>query len=253
VKKIGSIAWVTVRDALRQKLAVNLLLFALLLIIASITISELTFGEQYRIIADLTLTAASLFGTLIAVFLGAGLVAGDIQRKTVYPILAKPVSRAEYLIGRYLGLVATLTLNLLMMGVATVGVLALYRNGFGFLSTAPVVAAFSGLAIQLAMVGALSVLFSSFTNATLASIVTLGLVVAGQFSGAALPYWRERPVARALSLVIPDLPAVDFKVEVVYEELIAPGRLALSAGYGLLYAAFMVALACAIFARRDLR
>jgi hypothetical protein len=139
------------------------------------------------------------------------------------------------------------------MAAASVAVLGVYRSGFGFLATAPVAAAFAGLALQLAMVAAIAVFFSAFTNSTLAAIFTLGLTLAGQFSSAAIPFWRGRPVARALSLVVPNLPSLDFKVEVVYETAIAPGRLWLALAYGLLYVALVIALACGVFSRRDLR
>jgi Cu-processing system permease protein len=253
VKKIAAIAWLTVRDALRQKLAVNLLLFALLIIAASVILSELTFGEQYRIIADLTLSAAAIFGTLIAVFLGAGLVAGDIQRKTLYPIIAKPVSRTQYLLGRYAGLVTTLTLNLAVMAATSVVVLGIYRGNVGFLTRGSILVAFAGLAIQFAMVAAIAVLFSSFTNTTLAAIFTLALTAAGHLSAAAFTFWRDVPLARAVTFLLPNLQALDFKVEVVYEELVAPGRFALGATYGLLYAAVALALASVVLSRRDLR
>jgi len=130
VTNVLTLAWVTVREALRQKLAVNLLVFAVALVSASFIISTLTFGEQYRVIVNIGLTAMEVFGTLIAVFLGAGLVAGDVQRRTVYPIVAKPVSRAQYVVGRYAGLVATTTLNLAVMAVFFVAVLAFYLGGF---------------------------------------------------------------------------------------------------------------------------
>ncbi len=251
--KIPAIAWVTVRDALRQKLAVNLLVFALLLIAGSIVISELTFGEQYRIIADLALTSAGVFGTLIAVFLGAGLVAGDVQRRTLYPVLAKPVSRTEYLLGRYAGLVATLTLNLLVMAVSTFAVVALHRGSLGFLATTPMVAAFVALAVQLAVIGAVAVLFSSVTNSTLAAIFTLALVAAGHLSRDAIPYLRQRAGGRVVAMFVPNLDALDYKVQVVYEQALAPGPFALTLAYGVLYAALALAVAAAVFSRRDLR
>jgi ABC-type transport system involved in multi-copper enzyme maturation permease subunit len=251
--KIAAIAWVTVRDALRQKLAVNLLLFALLLILASFTISTLTFGEQYRIIADLALSSAQLFGTLIAVFLGAGLVAGEIQRRTLYPVLAKPVSRVQYLVGRYAGLLATLWLNLAVMALVSVGVLALYLGELAFLWTTPFAAAFAGLAAQLAVVASIAILFSSFTNATLAAIFGLALAVAGHFSREVFLYWRDIPFLRAIGLVLPNLGALDYKVAVVYKDALPAGQLGLSLLYAALYAAVALALASAVFARRDLR
>jgi ABC-type transport system involved in multi-copper enzyme maturation permease subunit len=253
VKKIAAIAAVTVRDALRQKLAVNLLVFALLVITASIVLSQLTFGEQYRIISDLALTSAAIFGTLIAVFVGAGLVAGDIQRRTLYPIIAKPVSRTEYLLGRYAGLLTTLTLNLLVMTVTTIAVIGFYRGGLGFVVSTPILLAFLTLAAQLAMIGAIALLLSSVTSTTLASICTLAVAVAGHFSRDAMPFWRASAVGRVAALLIPNLAALDYKVAVVYEDAVRGAEVALRLGYAALYVATALALASAIFSRRDLR
>jgi Cu-processing system permease protein len=241
------------RDALRQKLALNLAVFTLALIAASHALAKLTFGEQYRIIADLALTSASVFGTLIAVFLGANLIAGEVQRRTLYPILAKPVSRTHYLLGRYGGLLATLTLNLLVMALSTVAVLAVCRDGFGFLASTPVVLAFVALAEQFAIVAGIALVFSTFTNATLAAIATLAITVAGHLSRDALPFLRERFAGRVLSHVIPNLAALDFKVEVVYERAIPAAQAGLRLGYGALYAGVLFALASVVFWRRDLR
>jgi Cu-processing system permease protein len=253
VRKVLLLAWVTVREALRQKLAVNLLLFALLLIAGSLTISELTYGEQFRIITDLALTSAQLFGTLIAVFLGATLVAGDVQRRTLYPIIAKPVARWQYLLGRYLGLLLTLTLNLVVMGVATLISLAVYRRGFGFLASTPLLSAFVGIAGQLAVVGAISVFFSSITNATLASMFTLALATAGHFSRDIFVFYKGQGAVRAIAYVIPNLASLDYKLQVVYETPV-PGRwLGLALLYATLYTTCVLSIAAAVFARRDFR
>jgi Cu-processing system permease protein len=250
---VFAIAIVTLRDALRQKLAVNLLLFALVVIAASTTLSKLTFGEQYRIIADLALSAAALFGTLIAVFLGAGLVAGDVQRRSVYPVLAKPVSRTEYVLGRYAGLAATLLLNLAVMAATTCAALAVYRGSLSFLQSAPLLPAFAGIGIQLLVVSAVAVLFSCFTNATLAAMMTLALTAAGHFTREALPFWQASTAGRLASYVVPNLAALDLKVEVVYERAVAGGAVAAAFAGGLLYAAVCLSLASAIFSARDLR
>jgi ABC-type transport system involved in multi-copper enzyme maturation permease subunit len=251
--KVLSIAWITLREALRQKLAVNLLLFALLVIVASIVVSELTFGEQYRIIADLCLSSAQLFGTLIAVFLGAGLVAGDVQRRSLYQVIAKPVARWQYVLGRYLGLVLTLWLNLAVMGLTTLVVLGVYTRGLGFLATAPLPAALLGLAAQFAMVGAIAILFSSFTNTTLAAIFTLSLAASGYFARELFTYWRGMPILRAVGLALPNLAALDLKVALVYQEPVAGGPFALSLAYAALYVAVTLSVAAAVFGRRDLR
>ncbi len=256
--KIIAIASVTIREALRQKLAVNLLVFGLALVAASLTISNLTFGEQYRIIANMGLSAMEVFGTLIVTFLGAGLVARDVERKTVYPIITKPVSRGQYVLGRYLGLLATATLNLLVMAVVFLLVLGLYLHGPGFLLDTPVLAVLLATAIQFAMVGAVATLFSTFSTPTLAAIFTLSAVVAGHLSSDLVRYWSTRgTLAGALGkiayVVVPNLEALNLKDAMVYKDLVPTSFYVTGVGYGILYAAGVAALAAVVFSRRDLR
>ena len=258
MRKVFAIAGITVREALRQKLAVNLLVFALALVVASFTISTLTFGEQYRIIVDVGLSAMELFGTLIAAFLGAGLIARDVERRTVYPIIAKPVSRAAYVVGRYLGLVATTSLNLLVMAVVFTSVLAFYLRGVGFLHDSPYLAVLASLAVRFAVVGAIAAFFSCFTTATLSAIFTLSLVVAGLLSSDLVRYWAQQgPVARAVGraafVLVPNMEVLNLKEAMVYKDALPLSFAMTGLGYGLLYAAAVVAFATAIFSRRDLR
>jgi Cu-processing system permease protein len=252
---VATVAWVTVREALRQKLAVNLLVFAVALVSASFLISQLTFGEQYRVIVNIGLSAMEIFGTLIAVFLGAGLVAGDVQRRTLYPVIAKPVSRAQYVAGRYAGLVTTTTLNLAVMAAVLAAVLAFYLRGFGFLRAAPFAGTIGAIALQLAMIAALAVLFSTFTTPTLSAIFTLSLVVAGHVASDLVRYWSKQGAAwmgKALYVLVPNLEALNFKEAMVYKDALPAGT-AMAFVYGALYAAGVVALAAAVFSRRDLR
>ena len=255
---VYTLAWVTFREALRRKLAVNLLVFALALVSASLILSSLTFGEQYRIIVDIALTAMEVFGTLIAAFLGAALVAGDVERRTVYAIVAKPVSRAQYVIGRYAGLVLTTTLNLAVMAVVFAGVLAFYLRGFGFLGSTPFFSTLLAIAVQLAMIAAVAVLFSTFTTATLAAIFALSLVVAGHLASDLVRYWAIQgsglgTMGKALYLLVPNLEALNFKEAMVYKDALGAGRLLPSLAYGVLYSVGVTAVAAAIFTRRDLR
>jgi ABC-type transport system involved in multi-copper enzyme maturation permease subunit len=257
VNKVAAIAWVAVREAVRQKLAVNLLVFALALLAASITISSLTFGEQYRIIVDLGLSAMEIFGTLIAVFLGAGLVAREVERKSLYPVLAKPTSRAQYVAGRYLGLVVTSTGNLIVMATVFAIVLATYLRGFGFVRDTPFFAVIASLALRFAMIAAIATLFSCFTTTTLAAIFTLSCVVAGHLSSDLVRYWsRQGTIGSALGkvayLVVPNFEALNFKEAMVYKEPLSAAAVTAFA-YGVLYAGAVLLLAIAIFARRDLR
>jgi ABC-type transport system involved in multi-copper enzyme maturation permease subunit len=258
VNKILAIVAVTIREALRQKLAVNLLIFALALVVASLVLSQLTFGEQYRIIVNMALSAMEIFGTLIAVFLGAGVIARDVERRTVYPIVAKPVSRAGYVIGRYLGLLATLILNLGVMSLVFVGTVAIYLGGFAFVLETPLLATLGAMAIQFAMISALAVFFSAFTTPTLSAIFTLSLVVAGHVATDLVRYWAKiggvmEGVGKAIYVFLPNLEALDLKETMVYRDPLPPGFLLTGVAYGLLYAAAITAFAAAVFGRRDLR
>ncbi len=258
MSRIAAIAAVTVQEAFRRKLAVNLLVFAVALVSASFLISTLTFGEQYRIIADIGLSAMEIFGTLIAVFLGSALIAGDVERRTVYPVVAKPVSRATYVVGRYVGLVTTTTLNLAVMAVFFVGVLAFYLRGLGFLGDTPLLATLCATALQLAMIAAVAVFFSTFSTATLSAIFTLALVVAGHLASDLVRYWSTKgavagAIGKALYLVVPNLEALNFKEAMVYKDALPFAPTAAAFAYGLLYASGVVAFAAAIFTRRDLR
>lgn len=258
MRKIAAIAQVTVREALRQRLAVNLLVFALALVVASLTVSALTFGEQYRIIVDLALSAMEIFGTLIATFLGAGLIARDVERRSVYPIITKSVSRSRYVFGRYAGLLATVTLNLLVMALVFAVVLAVYTGGVAFLWDTPLLAVLASMVVRFAMVAAVATFFSAFSTATLSAIFTLSLVVAGHLASDLIRYWAKQGVwagraGAALYAVVPNLEALNLKEAMVYKDAI-PASFALTGlAYGATYAAAVVALAAAVFSRRDLR
>jgi ABC-type transport system involved in multi-copper enzyme maturation permease subunit len=258
VRIVSTLALVTVREALRRKLAVNLLVFAVALVTASVIISTHTFGEQYRVIVSIALSAMEIFGTLIAAFLGASLVAGDVERRTVFPIVAKPVSRPQYVIGRYLGLVATTTLNLAVMAIVFVAVLAYYTKGLGFVAQTPIAATLAALALQFAMIAAVAVFFSSFTSATLAAIFTLSLVVAGHVASDLVRFWANEGAlagwaGKALYVVVPNLEALNLKEAMIYKDVLPAGATAMALAYGVLYCTGVVALASAVFTRRDLR
>src|SRR6195256_4273594 len=115
-KRIASIAHNTLREAVRDRVLYNLVLFVLLLTGAAVFIGELSGGQERKIIVDLGLSAMLLFGVFIAIFVGVGLVYKEIERRTLYAILSKPITRGQFLLGKYLGLCLTLLFNVLVMG-----------------------------------------------------------------------------------------------------------------------------------------
>jgi ABC-type transport system involved in multi-copper enzyme maturation permease subunit len=247
-----TIAAVSVREALRRKLQVNLLLFGLLLVLASLAVSALTIGEQRRIVVDLGLTAMEAIGSLIAVFLGASLVAGDIERRVIYPIVAKPVSRTEYLLGRYAGLAATLLLNLAVMALGLVVALSLSLSPKPFDLT--LLAAIAMIGLQLLVVAAIAILFSSFVSSTLAAIFALAVVVAGHLSNDLITLLRgtNATLGKVLWYLLPNLGALTLNEAVVYRRPV-DAAVWLAAGYAAMYAGAALALAALVFERRDFR
>lgn len=248
----------TVREALRERLMYNLVVFALVLTGASLTISQLTLGEQFRVIADIGTSSTQIFGTLIAVFVGVGLLSRELDRRTCYPALARPVSRAGFIAGKYLGLLAVLALNVAVMAAACALALAVHRRGLSFLGLS-FAGTFALMLAQFAICAAFAVLFTSFSTATLAAIYTLAIVAAGYVFSEIRPFWLQNPavemkqLVRVLDFTLPNMGLLDLKEAVTYGDPVALGSLLLRGLYGFGYAAAVVALAALVFSRRDIR
>ncbi len=248
-----SVAAVTLRELLRRKVQVNLLVFGTLLVVSSYVMSLLTLGYMRRILADFGLSAMELTGTLLAIFLGASVVAGDVEKRVVYPILAKPVSRTQYVVGRWLGLSSALVMNLVVMSIALAAVLAAEARSLATIDGV-FVAAVALMALQLVVVGAVAVLFSCFTSTTLAAIFTTSLAVAGHLTNEMRNLWQGEGawLGKTIWYLVPNLSALSLDEAVVYQRAPPPATW-LAALYALLYAAAALALASAVFERRDLR
>ncbi len=258
MRALLAIAGNTVREALRDRLLYNLVIFAVLLTMGSLTVSKLTLGEQSRIIANMGTGATQLFGTLIAVFLGVALVTRELDRRTCYPVLARPVSRAAFVTGKYLGLLATLALNVLLMAVATAAMLYLYRTDVAWVGPA-FVAAFALMVVQLAVCAALAVLFSTFSSATLSAILALAVIGAGWLFSEVRLFWLQASdvgmkwLVRILDYLLPNMGLLDLKEAVIYGDPVTAAGFAARLAYGVAYAATLVALAAVVFSRRDVR
>ena len=129
-RRVVAIARNAFREAVRDRVLYNLVVFALLLIGGAVFLGELSAGQEAKIIVDLGLSATLLFGMFIAVFVGVGLVYKEIERRTLYAILSKPVSRGEFLLGKYLGLCLTLFVNVAIMGAGLSLALLFVKRGW---------------------------------------------------------------------------------------------------------------------------
>jgi ABC-type transport system involved in multi-copper enzyme maturation permease subunit len=248
-----AVAAVTLRELLRRKVQVNLLVFGTLLVVSSYVMSLLTLGFMRRILADFGLSAMELAGTLLAIFLGASVIAGDVEKRVVYPILAKPVSRTQYVVGRWLGLSSALVLNLAVMSLALAAVLVVEARSVSTIDGV-FLAAIGMMALQLVVIGAVAVLFSCFTSTTLAAIFTTSLAVAGHLTNEMRNMWQGQgeSLGKVIWYLVPNLSALTLNEAVVYQRSPPPATW-MAAVYAVLYAATALALAAAIFERRDLR
>lgn len=269
MRTIGLVALHVFRDSVRDKVLYSIVAFAVLLMAVSYLIGQLTAGEDLKIIKDLGLAAMSLMGLFIAVFIGIGLIAREIDRRSIYAVLAKPVRRPELILGKYLGLVGTLFVNLAVMAAAYYVVLAYIGATVSeaALKAAPapptdprLLLAVMMIGLELALVTAVALFWSTFSSSALLSAgFTFGLYIAGQF-GADLKNFDqvvESPAAgmfgRALYYLLPNFAAFDIKTEVVHALPIQPGQLALTAGYAVVYIALLLTASVMIFSRRDFK
>lgn len=268
IRLVMTIAHNTFREAVRDRVFYNLVLFAVLLVGASLIIGQLAAGQDVKIIKDIGLSAASLFGVGIAIFIGIQLVAREAERRSIYATLAKPVSRPAFLLGKYLGLLMTLGVNILVMTAALYLVLGIYQwatpADVRAVWTRPpadprLLIALALTYLELAVVTAVALLFSTYSSALLSASFTAALWVAGHFVSDlraldALGLGAgTRWVAAAVSWVLPNLALFDVRAEVVHGLPLSPWHLAYALVYAGLYIGAVLALATVVFSRREFK
>jgi ABC-type transport system involved in multi-copper enzyme maturation permease subunit len=256
------------RESVRDKVLYNLVLFAILLIGASYLIGQLTAGQDVKIIKDLGLAATSIFGLFIAVFIGIGLVSKEVERRSIYSLLAKPIHRYQLVLGKYVGLVLTLAVNVTVMAAALYLVLMYISWGVApeviRVWDAPaldpaLLKAIALILVELMLITAIAVFFSTFSTPILSAALTFGFFVAGHFSGDLRNFQEvvDSPaaarLARAVYWVLPNLAQFDVKDHVVHGVPVPAGYLAAATGYGVLYITMLLAVSMFIFSRRDFK
>jgi ABC-type transport system involved in multi-copper enzyme maturation permease subunit len=268
MKSIACIALNVFKESVRDKVLYNLVFFAVLLIGASVLLSQLTAGQELKIIKDLGLAATSIFGLFIAVFIGIGLVSKEVERRSIYSLLAKPITRHQFIVGKYAGLVLTLAVNVAVMAVALYLVLgymswtesAEFKRGWEAPAVDPAMIKALGLIfVELMLVTAMALLFSTFSSPILSAVLTFGLYGVGHFNTDLRNFdaiVNSRPialVARGLYYVLPNLAPFDVKAQIVHAQPVTMSYVILTTGYGLAYIGALVMLATWIFSRRDFK
>jgi len=265
---IGLVAVNVFKESVRDRVPYNLAVFAVLLISASYLLGQLTAGQDIKVIKDLGLAAIAVFGLLIAVFIGIGLVWKEVDKRSIYGVLSKPVTRPQFVLGKFAGLVLTLAINLLVMTVAFYAVLAY----LGWATPTVIAAAWrvpaadpillqaiALIGVELALVTALALFFSTFSSPFLSAALTFALWVVGHFNEDLRHFEAivDSPVAvwitRGLYYVLPNFASFDIKAQVVHGQALPAGDLLFTIVYGVVYIALVLTGAVMIFARRDLK
>jgi ABC-type transport system involved in multi-copper enzyme maturation permease subunit len=262
--RILIIARNTFRENIRDRILYNLILFALIMIFSSIVLGQLTLGHEDKIIVDLGLTSISVFGTLIAIFIGIGLVYKELEKRTVYALLAKPVRRGEFILGKYLGLLFTLFVNTIIM---TAGLMLslLWHGGIGIHAYLRLLPAVYLIFLSLALTTALALLFSTFSTPALSALFTLFLWGIGHFNPDLQEFARLTKSAalqglcKLLYYVLPNFGnfasagSQNVIQSAAYYQPIGASAIGWISAYAILYCTALLAISIGVFSRRDFK
>lgn len=268
-RRIGLVAWHVFKESVRDRVLYAIGAFAMLLVTAAVVFSQLTAGQDLKIMKDFGLATIELAGVLMSVFIGVGLVAREIERRSIFSLLAKPLPRWEFVVGKYLGLVLTLSVNVVAMSLALYAALA-YQHWvapLGVRASWPAPAsdprlmiAVLMIALELALLTAVALFFSTFSSSTLISVVfTVGIFVAGLLSADLRGFNDvvDAPVLGylvvAVGWLVPAFSAFDVKNQIVYGLPLAPGFILHTVGYAVAYAAAAVGAAVLALRSREFK
>jgi len=255
-KRIGVIALHTFKESVRDKILYNLIVFALLLIAASILFGQISVGVEQIILVNLSLSAISVIGLVMAIFIGIGLVSKEIDQRTIHNILSKPVRRSEFIIGKYCGLLLTLTVNTSIMAAGFYVTVFSQKHTLGRDDLAALEAVYLIL-LELALVTGIALLFSCLSTPVLSAVFTFALFVIGNFLGDMRDFGDQssapgiRALTHALYYLLPNFSDFNVISRAAHNELVAPVLLVANSLYALLYGAVLISGAVLIFEERE--
>lgn len=258
MKRVGIVALNTFREAVRDRVLYNLVFFALLMMLAAVVVGQISIGIEESVIVSLGLSAISVIGLLISVFIGVALVSKEMEKRTLYALLAKPVRRWEFLLGKFGGLVLTLAVNTAAMAAGLFLVMLYVKHSLQREDAVVLVAVYF-IWLKLALMVALALLFSCFTTPLLAILFTAGLYIVGLYVQELrnLPADVMSPVMAAftkwLSYLLPNFENFNVMAMAAHGRAV-PGTLILqNTLYAVIYCAIVLTGAAAVFSRKNLK
>ncbi|MGA8013130.1 MAG: ABC transporter permease [Candidatus Acidiferrales bacterium] len=255
---VGPVAINTFREAVRDRVLYNLVLFALLMIGAAILVGEISIGIERLVIINLGLSAISIFGLVMAIFIGVGLVYKEIEKRTLYSLLAKPIRRWQFLVGKFAGLLLTLGVNTIFMTLGLAAAL-LYVGGHFVRSDASILVAIYFILLEFALVTALAMFFSCFSSPMLSTLFTLGIYITGVFADDihGIGEFTKNPavlaITRTLYYLVPNFHNFNAIDTVAHGGAIPFSLVWQNTLYAGLYIALLLVAASAVFSGRNLK
>jgi ABC-type transport system involved in multi-copper enzyme maturation permease subunit len=255
--RIYYIATNTFREAVRDRVLYNLVAFALLLSGAAVLVGQISIDIEKLVVINLGLTAVSLFGIVIAIFIGIGLVAKEIDKRTLYTVLSRPVQRWEFIAGKFFGLAGTLVVNTACMAIGVFAAL-IYVAHHLQASDAGVLVALYFIVLQFVLITALALFFSSFSSPLLSAVFAFSLFIIGSFAEdlrgfAKLTHGAVGWLATGLAYVVPNFSALNVISQVAHGEAVGSQLIAYNTAYALVYTLAVLGGAVMIFERRNLK
>jgi len=255
--RIFHIAANTFREAVRDRVLYNLIAFALLMSGAAILVGQISIEIERLVVINLGLTAVSLFGVVIAIFIGIGLVSKEIDKRTLYTVLSRPVRRWEFITGKFFGLAGTLAVNTFLMAIGVFAAL-LYVSHHFQKSDGWLLVALYFIALQFVILTALALFFSSFSSPLLSAVFAFALFVIGSFAEdlrgfARMAHGLERWLATAAAYLVPNFSALNIISSVAHGQPVSGQLIFYNSLYALIYASMALCGAVLIFERRNLK
>ena len=255
--RIASIAYNTFREAVRDRVLYNLIAFAVLLSAAAIFIGQISIEIERLVVVNLGLTAVSLFGVIIAIFVGIGLVSKEIEKRTLYTVLSRPVRRWEFIVGKFFGLAGTLVVNTFFMAIGVFGALLYVAHRFSGADFS-ILAALYFIILEFLIICALSLLFSSFSSPLLSAVFAFSLFVIGSFADdlrgfATLTHGLTRWIATGVAYLVPNFSSLNVISAVAHQQPIGWQLILQNTLYALFYTAMALSGAILVFDRRNLK
>lgn len=249
------IAHNTFREATRDRILAGVVAGGLLMLAATQAVGELAMGEGLRLTVDMGLSVIQILGLLVILMVGTNLVAKELERRTIFNLLSRPIPRWAYLLGKWGGLTAALWGVSIALGFALAGLLLL-RGATDLLAVLPAAVFATGL--ELSVMTAIAVLFSAFSTPALSALFTLGMYVLGHWSYDLRAFAEKFPPALAAAVqwvanVLPNLPVFNLRTLAATGQTPDPAHLMIATVYAALYVACILALATAVFERRDFK